>query len=102
MKPGKNDIAYSIRISGAELDVLKEIMLGSVDDYGLGGRIEKYLGTRSIRFWGWDLDCLEATFQYEDRRYGEFSKKPYDDRAYQSLKAMIEPLIRQASIDRPV
>jgi len=58
MKPGKYDKILEILITGLELAELKKWTDDLPESFGLDRRIEKYLGTRPIGFYRWDVDCL--------------------------------------------
>ena len=58
MKPGKGDISVCMKISGLQLTELQRYSVEMCEAYGLDGKIEKYMGTRPISLYRWDLDCI--------------------------------------------
>lgn len=60
MKPGKRDVAIKIKISGRQLEELKEHAWQMCEAFGLDTKITKYKGTRAISLYSWDLDCIFA------------------------------------------
>ena len=58
MKPAKGDISVCMKISGLQLTELQRYSVEMCEAYGLDGKIEKYMGTRPISLYRWDLDCI--------------------------------------------
>lgn len=83
MKAGKGDIASYVLISGQELAELKRF--DYPDSYGLGGRIERYKGTRPLKLQRWDVEYLIDTFSttLNDKHY-------YPDKEHDAYKAALK------------
>src|ERR1022692_2459613 len=58
MKPLPGDYRHKLLISGDELEELKKHTYSMVEAFGLDRKIEKYMGTRPITLYRWDLECL--------------------------------------------
>ena len=58
MKPLPDDYRHKLLISGDELEELKKHTYSMVEAFGLDRKIEKYMGTRPITLYRWDLECL--------------------------------------------
>ena len=58
MKPLPGDYHHKLLISGDELEELKKHTGSMAEAFGLDRKIEKYMGTRPITLYRWDLDCL--------------------------------------------
>ena len=97
MKPGSGDKQYSVLITGRELAELQKFTWHLAEAYGLDRRIEKYKGTRALRLYRWDLDCLEdatALALDDDREYPGKSGESY--KAMQALHERIKHIRAQA------
>lgn len=95
MRPGSKDKKYYILIKGQELTELKKYTWKMAEAYGLDSKIEKYQGKRSIGFWRWDLDCLEAVLDNVlNKDYPDKTSKEYI--AMNNLIERITILIKEA------
>jgi len=92
MKPGSRDISHKIRIRGTELAVLKDLCLDLPESYGLDRKIAAYRGTRPIGFWAWDLDYLDAVFEYEWKKHRDAATKPKHWKSFCTLRERVAGL----------
>lgn len=97
MKPGSGDKPYPLLIEGRELAELQKFTWHMAEAFGLDRRIRNYKGTRPLRLYRWDLDCLEAatSLALDDKQeYPGKSGKGYE--AMLSLHEKIKRLWAQA------
>ncbi len=90
MKPRKNDEAISIKIEGQQLAELHKHTWQMGEAFGLDRKVEKYKGTREIKFYRWDVECLLDTISMvlDDER--EYPKK--EDDSYIELSKLFQRL----------
>ncbi|MBI3855900.1 MAG: hypothetical protein HY293_09450 [Planctomycetes bacterium] len=95
MRPGSADVPVRVKIGGAELREPKKLTGAMAESFGLDRRIEAYRGKRPIRFYRWDLDCLEgvvddAVKEAEAARRGQASRTTSLKRLQMRIHALRE------------
>ncbi len=101
MKPGKNDIAIKIKISGIQLEELKKHTWAMCEAFGLDNKVSKYKGTRPISFYSWDLDCILDvldTALTDEREYPDKKEEGYIK--LHELYVKLKKLYKEAYADR--
>jgi hypothetical protein len=101
VKPGAGDVPLRVKFVGAQLRELRKLSYAMVEAFGLDRRIAAYKGTRPIRLYPWDFDCLEAVVD-EAVREAEAVPRPRPSRllTLRNLQTRIQTLRKEAYKDR--
>jgi hypothetical protein len=96
LKPSKTDRPVRVKISGLQLSELQEHTGAMCEAFGLDRKIERYMGTRPITLYQWDLECLFAVLEEalkDEKQYSDHGAPEYV--ALNDLYANLEQLYQQ-------
>jgi hypothetical protein len=96
VKPGSKDRQASILITGLELEELQRFDWMMAESFGLDRRIANYKGTRPIRLWRWDIECLVEVINavLDDPEYYPTKGNP----AHRAIKDLRDQLQKEVGV----